>query len=95
MKITIIGGGWVGCHLAKKLILNHDVKIYDKNKSLFEESSYKNQNRLHLGYHYSRNHKTRELCKNTFQKFIEEYEAPGAAGGGTPSANDPLGIRGK
>jgi len=28
-------------------------------------------------------------------KFIEEYEAPGAAGGGTPSANDPLGIRGK
>lgn len=74
MKIAIIGGGWVGCHLAKKLILNHDVKIYDKNKSLFEESSYKNQNRLHLGYHYSRNHKTRELCKNTFQKFIEEYE---------------------
>ena len=28
-------------------------------------------------------------------KFIEEYESPGAAGGGTPSANDPLGIRGK
>jgi hypothetical protein len=28
-------------------------------------------------------------------KFIEEYETPGAAGGGTPSANDPLGIRGK
>ena len=28
-------------------------------------------------------------------KFIEQYEAPGAAGGGTPSANDPLGIRGK
>jgi hypothetical protein len=28
-------------------------------------------------------------------KFIEEYEAPSAAGGGTPSANDPLGIRGK
>jgi hypothetical protein len=25
-------------------------------------------------------------------KFIEQYEAPGAAGGGTPSANDPLGI---
>ena len=28
-------------------------------------------------------------------KFIEEYETPSAAGGGTPSANDPLGIRGK
>jgi hypothetical protein len=74
MKIAIIGGGWVGCHLAKKLISDHDVRIYDKNKNLFEGSSYKNQNRLHLGYHYARNHKTRELCKNTFQKFIEEYE---------------------
>jgi hypothetical protein len=73
MKIAIIGGGWVGCHLAKKLMSDHQVKIYEKNKNLFEESSYNNQNRLHLGYHYARSFKTRELCKNTFQKFIDEY----------------------
>lgn len=74
MKIAIIGGGWVGCHLAKKLISEHKVTIYDTNKKLFEESSYKNQNRLHLGYHYSRSFNTRDLSKNTFQKFIDEYE---------------------
>lgn len=73
MKIAIIGGGWVGCHLAAKLFREHDVSIYEKNKQLFQETSFKNQNRLHLGYHYARSFKTRELCKNTFERFLSEY----------------------
>lgn len=73
MKIAIIGGGWVGCHLALKLKEKNDVVIYEKNDNLFEETSYKNQNRLHLGYHYSRNSKTRNLCFNTFDRFIKDY----------------------
>ena len=55
MKIAIIGGGWVGCHLALNLKNDHDVVIFDKNDELFSETSYKNQNRLHYGFHYSRN----------------------------------------
>lgn len=73
MKIAIIGGGWVGCHLASKLKNNHDIVIFDKNEELFLETSYNNQNRLHIGYHYPRNHQTRDLCKNTFYRFINEY----------------------
>jgi len=73
MKIAIIGGGWVGCHLALKLKEKHEVVIYEKNDELFKETSYNNQNRLHLGYHYSRNSKTRNLCLNTFDKFVEDY----------------------
>ena len=73
MKIAIIGGGWVGCHLAYKLKKEHDVKIYEKNNELFKETSFKNQNRLHYGFHYARNNRTRELCKNTFYKFIKDY----------------------
>lgn len=73
MKIAIIGGGWVGCHLACKLKQYNDVTLYEKNESLFNETSYNNQNRLHLGFHYARNHKTRQMCKNTFGKFMEEY----------------------
>lgn len=73
MKIVIIGGGWVGCHLAYKLKDTHDITLFDKNNFLFEETSYKNQNRLHMGYHYSRNHMTREMCKNTFNRFTEDY----------------------
>lgn len=73
MKIAIIGGGWVGCHLALNLKNDHDVVLFDKNDELFTETSYKNQNRLHYGFHYSRNDKTREMCKNTFDLFLNEY----------------------
>lgn len=74
MKIAIIGGGWVGCHLAYKLMNNHDITIFEKNDYLFSETSFKNQNRLHLGYHYPRSFETREMCKNTFNLFIEDYD---------------------
>ena len=73
MKIAIIGGGWVGCHLALKLKEKHDITLFEKNAKLFTETSYKNQNRLHFGFHYARNHKTRQMCKDTFNKFIADY----------------------
>jgi hypothetical protein len=73
MNIAIIGGGWVGCHLAYKLKTNHNVSIFEKNGTLFTETSYNNQNRLHLGFHYARNHKTRKLCLDTFDKFMLDY----------------------
>lgn len=73
MKIAIIGAGWVGCHLANKLISKNDVVLFEKNDKIFMETSYNNQNRLHLGFHYARNYETRELCKNTFNKFVNDY----------------------
>jgi len=73
MKIAIIGAGWVGCHLALSLKKDHKIKLYEK-KEIFSGSSFRNQNRLHFGYHYSRNHHTRNLCKNTFQRFVKQYE---------------------
>jgi hypothetical protein len=73
MKIAIIGGGWVGCHLAHKLKSLHEITLFEKNKSIFKETSYNNQNRLHYGFHYARNYETRELCRNTFDKFIDDY----------------------
>ena len=72
MKIAIVGAGWLGCHLAYKLKNSHDITLYDKS-SIFAETSYKNQNRLHLGYHYARNHDTRKMCQLTFDKFVDDY----------------------
>jgi hypothetical protein len=72
MKIAIIGGGWVGCHLANHLKKTNQVILYEKNQ-IFSESSFFNQNRLHLGYHYSRSYNTRILCKDTFDKFYHQY----------------------
>lgn len=72
MKIAIIGAGWVGCHLSKHLKKDNKVHLYEENE-VFSGSSFFNQNRLHLGYHYSRSYNTRILCKNTFDKFYKEY----------------------
>jgi len=73
MKIAIVGAGWVGCHLAYKLKEFHNITIYEKNENLFTESSYFNQNRLHRGYHYARSYETRNLCNDTYSRFVQEY----------------------
>jgi len=72
MKIAIIGAGWVGCHLALKLKDSHEVVLYEE-ENVFSKTSLKNQNRLHLGFHYARSSLTRDLCKNTFNRFLNEY----------------------
>jgi hypothetical protein len=73
MKIAIIGAGWLGCHLAYKLKSEHDIKLYEKD-AIFSGTSYYNQNRLHRGFHYSRNRTTRKLCYDTFKLFIKDYK---------------------
>jgi hypothetical protein len=73
MKIAIIGGGWLGCHIGSKLKENHNITIFEKS-DIFNGSSFYNQNRLHKGFHYSRNQKTRKLCYDTFNLFINDYK---------------------
>lgn len=72
-RVAIIGGGWVGCHLAMVLRDQMDVVLYEKNHTLISETSFINQNRLHYGYHYARNAATRRLCATTFVRFMEDY----------------------
>ena len=75
-KIIIIGSGWYGCHIA--LLLRKyqeiDITIIEKNDGIFNNSSFYNQNRLHLGYHYCRNYPTRNLCQKYYDKFLKEYK---------------------
>lgn len=73
MKFAIIGAGWLGCHTAYKLKKKlHKVHLFDQT-GIFAGSSLFNQNRLHKGFHYSRNEKTRKLCKDTFDLFVNDY----------------------
>jgi hypothetical protein len=72
-RAAIIGGGWVGCHLAMVLRNEMEVVVYEKNDTLISEASFINQNRLHYGYHYARNADTRRLCATTFVRFMEDY----------------------
>lgn len=73
-KIVIIGAGWYGCYLAYLCKLkNIDYIVYEKCSDIFQKSSSHNQNRLHLGYHYPRDYKTRIDSKAGFEKFTNFF----------------------
>jgi|7_EtaG_2_1085326.scaffolds.fasta_scaffold13954_2 hypothetical protein len=75
-KIAIIGSGWFGLHIGKVLkSYGYDIAIYDKSSNIFSGSSSKNQFRIHRGFHYPRNHKTRKNIGANFKKFIDEYSS--------------------
>jgi hypothetical protein len=71
--ICVIGNGWYGCHAACYLLKKGaNVTIIDKN-DFFSGASSKNQNRLHLGYHYPRSKKTIDECVSGYSKFMDVY----------------------
>ena len=73
MRVCIIGAGWYGCHAAMFLRARGiEVRMFDR-EGIFAGSSSKNQNRLHLGYHYPRSPETVHECKQGYSKFIESY----------------------
>lgn len=73
-KIIIIGCGWYGCHIASILKNAYNITFIEKNSDIFKNSSYFNQNRLHLGYHYCRNFSTRNLCNVNYNRFLKKYK---------------------
>lgn len=73
MNIIIIGGGWYGCYIAYVLQHKHNVTILEQCDNLFTGASYYNQNRLHIGYHYPRNFKTRKLCIDGYSQFLNMF----------------------
>jgi hypothetical protein len=74
--IAIIGGGWYGCYIVEYLLDNYNylnITLIEKNGDIFMGSSNKNQNRLHLGFHYPRCDITQNKCKLNYEKFVNKY----------------------
>lgn len=75
MKVAIIGAGIYGCHLGTILSdFGIDVKIYEKESEIFNKASGNNQFRLHWGFHYARDYRTRQQSKIGFSKFMDHYK---------------------
>jgi hypothetical protein len=73
-RIAIIGGGWYGCHMASCLMqAGHCVKLYEAGNKIFSGASAKNQNRLHLGFHYPRDFATRKQSAEGYYWFKDHY----------------------
>lgn len=80
-KFGIIGAGWYGCHIASSFkALGFDVTVFDMEKEVLSRASGNNQFRLHQGFHYARNHRTRVQSRDGYMRFIERY----------PTLTDPI-----
>lgn len=68
----VVGSGWYGCRVAEVLQRRgEEFVILDESGDFFAGSSSKNQNRLHLGFHYPRCSRTRSECVAGYRKFID------------------------
>lgn len=73
-KFGIIGAGYYGCHIASSFkALGFDVTLFDSESSLLSKASGNNQFRLHQGFHYARNYRTRVQSRDGYMRFIERY----------------------
>ena len=76
-SICIIGGGFYGCYIAKKINENYknvQVEIFEKNSDLLSEAGKNNQYRLHLGFHYPRSFQTIKQTQEGSKIFIREFK---------------------
>lgn len=75
-SVCIIGGGFYGCYIAKKITENFkniNVELYEKNSNLITEAGKNNQYRLHLGFHYPRSIDTIRQTQEGSKIFIKEF----------------------
>ena len=73
LAALVVGAGWFGCHATTRLLqAGRVVRLLDRD-CVFSGSSFFNQNRLHLGFHYPRSNTTRSMCRDTFGRFRQEY----------------------
>lgn len=74
--ITIIGGGFFGLYIAEYFaLLNKKVLVVEKESDAMQRASYKNQARVHNGYHYPRSVLTALRSRISFPRFVEEFES--------------------
>lgn len=74
MKFAIVGAGFYGLHIASRLkALGLEVTVYEKADNILSFASGNNQFRLHLGFHYARNFRTRQQSRDGYYRFLERY----------------------
>lgn len=74
MKFAVIGAGFYGLHIATRLkALGMEIKVFEKSNDILTFASGNNQFRLHLGFHYARNFRTRQQSRDGYFRFLERY----------------------
>ena len=75
-SVCIIGGGFYGVIVAlhlKRTIGVDSVSIYEQESELLSRASFKNQARVHNGYHYPRSLTTAYRSRENYRRFILDW----------------------
>jgi glycine/D-amino acid oxidase-like deaminating enzyme len=78
----VIGGGFYGCVIAMHLVRRGfpDVMLVEREDELLTRASYRNQARVHNGYHYPRSFVTAYRSRVNEPRFRRDYDFAVAAG---------------
>lgn len=82
-NITIIGGGAVGCAIARQLSKSHkDIVVCERNSNIRgENQSSRNSGVIHAGVYYPKGSKKAKFCvegNRMLYEFCEQYNVPAA-----------------
>ena len=75
--VVIIGAGFYGCYIAKKIIEQNPkikIDIYEKNSDILLGPARYNKYRLHTGFHYTRSFETIEQTIMGAKIFKKEFK---------------------
>lgn len=76
LSVAVIGCGIFGAMAALRLAQSGvSVVLFERRDTALKGSSFNNQNRLHLGFHYPRDDETARQCIRGFQRFHDEFKA--------------------
>ena len=71
---VVVGGGFYGAHIATFLARRlNAVVLYEREATLLSRASYRNQARVHGGYHYPRSILTSLRSRRNYPRFVTEY----------------------
>lgn len=73
-NLAVIGAGWYGLHLTMALARSgHNVRLFEANRDIMLGAGSQNQLRIHQGFHYLRDSKTRRQALLNFHEFVHTY----------------------
>jgi len=76
VDVVIVGGGFYGASLAVRArTLGHQVVLLEAGPHILSGSSFRNQARLHNGYHYPRAFTTAWRSHANYDRFASEFRA--------------------
>lgn len=76
VDVVIVGGGFFGCFLTlriRELRPDYSVVLLEREPDIMTRASYRNQARIHQGYHYPRSLLTAYRSRINFTRFVADY----------------------